>query len=292
MELGVTPRMIQRRTAAGAWVALHRGVFCDPSSPATSEQALLGHLLAAGPSALATSVSAAWLWDLSDEPHHVVILMKGNKARSVQGATIRVCPDIPRIDRTLRKSVPVTSVDRTVIESARDLDEQRLTRILEEALRKGLTRVDRIEKRLQALNPKGRRGTKCLQSVLSALADGEPPTESELESAFRRLCKRAGLSPSRQVWVRDKSSIIGRADFAFTECKVIVEVDGHRWHSIKSDIERDRVKEARLSAAGWVVIRFTWDQIRNHPEMVVAALRRTLIDRSPMIQGVLVPNPP
>ena len=181
-------------------------------------------------------------------------------------------------------------VDRTLIECARDLDEASLRQVVEQALRLRLTYPGRVEKRLNQLVAKGRRGSGRLRKILAELNDGEAPTESELESAFRRLCRRAELSPSRQVWVKD-TSVIGRVDFAFNEYKVVVELDGRRWHSTKSDIERDRRREARLFAEGWVVLRFTWDQVKNEPQAIVAALRRTLADRAPVIQGVLVPNP-
>jgi very-short-patch-repair endonuclease len=289
LHLGMTPRTVQRRTATGEWRVVRRGVFANPATPSTEEQDLLAHVLAAGPHAVATSLSSAWLWGLSQRPSEAFVLMQGTSARSIKGAQVRLCTAIPKVDRTFRRSVPVTSVDRTIIESARDANEEQLSMILEEALRQKLTRVDRLEKRLRDLNPKGRRGARCLQRLLRALADGEPPTESELESAFLRICRRAGLSPSRQVWVSD-TDVIGRVDFAFAECKVVVEVDGHRWHSMKADVERDRVKEARLSAEGWVTLRFTWDQVQKDPATIVAALKRVLADRAPVVQGVLLPN--
>ena len=203
---------------------------------------------------------------------------------------MRICAGIPEMDRTSRDSIPVTAVDRTIIECARDVDQPVLGRIVEEALRQRLTRVERLGTRLQALCPHGCKGTGRLRAVLVDLSDGEPPTESELESEFRRLCRRVGFSPSRQTRVTD-TTVIGRVDFAFPEHKVIVELDGRRWHSMKTEIERDRVKEARLSAEGWIVLRYTWDQVKKHPESVIAALRRTLTDRAPVTQGVLVPNP-
>ncbi len=56
----------------------------------------------------------------------------------------------------------------------------------------------------------------------------------------------------------------------------MLETDGGRFHSTRSQIERDRRKEANLVRAGYRVLRATWLQVEREPRsvalMVAAAL--------------------
>jgi very-short-patch-repair endonuclease len=56
----------------------------------------------------------------------------------------------------------------------------------------------------------------------------------------------------------------------------VVETDGHDAHSGRESIEHDRRREAKLVAAGYEVIRFTWRQVADEPAEVIAALRARL----------------
>jgi very-short-patch-repair endonuclease len=112
--------------------------------------------------------------------------------------------------------------------------------------------------------------------VGSAL-DPEPDlTRSELERRFLRLCRFHSL-PSPQVNAR-----IGpfEVDFMWRDLSLIVETDGFRHHGSRAAFESDRARDAQLQALGYRVLRFTYRQVREAPEAVVASLR------SVMTQGV------
>lgn len=49
---------------------------------------------------------------------------------------------------------------------------------------------------------------------------------------------------------------IGVPDLVFPDHRLIVEVDGEYWHSLKENAERDRRKDAAYQSAGYVVLRF------------------------------------
>ena len=54
---------------------------------------------------------------------------------------------------------------------------------------------------------------------------------------------------------------------------MIVELDGRAFHATAAAFERDRARDRRLQAADWTVVRVTWRQLRDEPEIVVADLR-------------------
>jgi very-short-patch-repair endonuclease len=46
-------------------------------------------------------------------------------------------------------------------------------------------------------------------------------------------------------------------DFYWPERRVVAEVDGGRYHLTPKDLERDRIKDAKLMAAGLIPMRIT-----------------------------------
>jgi very-short-patch-repair endonuclease len=65
------------------------------------------------------------------------------------------------------------------------------------------------------------------------------------------------------------------------EVRVNFELDGAKYHTSAADRERDARRDAALAAMGIMVVRFTHDQLVNHPEQVraqvlaIIAARRT-----------------
>ncbi|MDX2380445.1 MAG: DUF559 domain-containing protein [Acidimicrobiia bacterium] len=66
-------------------------------------------------------------------------------------------------------------------------------------------------------------------------------------------------------------------DFRVTGTPIVLECDGWTFHGLnRSTFERDRERDARLSAAGWIVIRFTYRAITRSPSTTADRIRRNL----------------
>ena len=65
-------------------------------------------------------------------------------------------------------------------------------------------------------------------------------------------------------------------DFCWPDHGVIVATDGWPSHGTRTAFERDRRRTTRLQLAGWIVVRFTYDDVVRHPGYVIASLRRLL----------------
>ena len=63
-------------------------------------------------------------------------------------------------------------------------------------------------------------------------------------------------------------------DFLWREARLVVEVDAYSTHSSPWAFERDRRKDAELTAMGLTVQRFTADRVRHDLDSVLAWLRR------------------
>jgi very-short-patch-repair endonuclease len=57
-------------------------------------------------------------------------------------------------------------------------------------------------------------------------------------------------------------------DFACTEARLVIEVDGAT-HSTDEEIERDRFRDAKLSSNGNSILRFTNDEVYRNLDGVV-----------------------
>jgi very-short-patch-repair endonuclease len=109
-----------------------------------------------------------------------------------------------------------------------------------------------------------------LRLISSADLAHEPDlTRSELERLFR------GLSRRRRIPAPEVNAHIGQyeVDFLWREASVIVETDSFRHHGHRAAFEADRARDADLQAQGYRVLRFTYRQVKDDPDSVLAAVR-------------------
>ena len=116
------------------------------------------------------------------------------------------------------------------------------------------------------------RGTGA-QRVKRVLYLADPLSGSVLESVARVKLALAGVSGfATQVVLRSGSRRILRVDFCFAAARLVLEVDGRRFHP---DGPRDQDLDNQLAAAGWRVLRFGWADVVHGDafvELVKAAL--------------------
>jgi len=105
-----------------------------------------------------------------------------------------------------------------------------------------------------------------------AFADGR--AESVLESISRVAFDELGLPPpGLQAWVGDEDEIIGRADFLWRAYRTVGEADGAVKYADPARAMAQLERDARLRAAGFEVVHFTWREITRTPEQVAATIR-------------------
>lgn len=75
-----------------------------------------------------------------------------------------------------------------------------------------------------------------------------------------------------------------RVDFILKDARLIIELDGHEYHSTKEQLEKDAIRQRYLSRAGYTVIRFTGSEISRNPKSCVLEVRqiyKELLQRTP-----------
>ena len=98
-----------------------------------------------------------------------------------------------------------------------------------------------------------------------------------MEERFLRLCDEYEL-PRPNVNTRIEGKEV---DFVWRDARLIVEVDGYRYHRSPSQFESDRERDVTVVLAGWQVLRFTWAQLTRRSRWVAGAVsKRLALDRN------------
>lgn len=129
--LGVAPRAIRRRVLAGRLHAVHAGVVAVGHPRLTERGRLLAAVLAYEPAAVVSHWSAAAHWGLlpARRGRVEVIAPSSHERVGTRRHRLRLAPG----DKTVRGSVPVTSVGRTLADIATVASREALARAVHEA---------------------------------------------------------------------------------------------------------------------------------------------------------------
>ena len=271
LAAGVTRNRIATRLRTGRLTEIHRGVYLVGAVPGphTHEAAAL---LACGPGSALSHRSAGALWNLLSHPATAPVWITTPPERNATRPRIKVIrAHLDPSDLRRREGMPLTSPPRTLLDLASLLSESDLEHLVAEASYHRLASEEEL--RDQAERNPGRRGVLTLRRVLD-LPGGPRRTRSPAERHLLRLLRERGIDG-----FETNAKIIGyEVDFLWREAGLVVEVDGWSGHSGRIAFERDRLKRARLEAAGVGVMPITGRQIRRDPDGVVArilaALRR------------------
>jgi very-short-patch-repair endonuclease len=143
-----------------------------------------------------------------------------------------------------------------------------LRRALAEVQFKQLARLEDVA----AVIGRGRVGSRALRRAVTLHEPRLARTLSELEERFLALCERQAI-PLPEVNVMICGFMV---DAVWRDARVIVELDGRAAHSTAAAIERDHERDLVLRAAGYVVLRYTWQQVTRQAAAVAADLRTAL----------------
>ena len=269
---GMSRRCLSRALQEGRLRALTPHLVTNVAQPAADEQ------LRAAAIALQATIShdsAALMWgiELASTPPVGHVTVPRNRSRCAPAGTQVHRSELDGADRVERDGVWVTGALRTVLDLCRSLPLAEAVVAVDSALRGAQVTVEDLMAALREL-PAGR-GRSRVARVLRLM---DPASGSVLETLCRVLLQQAGLAPDRtQLVVRDASgSWIGRVDFAWPAQRLVVEADGFAFHADRASYRDDRRRSNALLLAGWRVLRFSWEDVVDRPDEVVAAVRAAL----------------
>lgn len=213
---------------------------------------------------------------LAELPQQVHVLTRTVPGRGASPDLVRHRATVAPTDVEIVGGLPVTSLERTVLDCARSLTAREGLVVVDAAVRRGTDRAALV-RRLEGTRG---RGVVRARAVLD-VADGG--AESPGESLARYTVLRHGLpAPRTQIEV---ATHLGRfrADMGWLPWRLLLEFDGFVKYSTLSggDPARTLFEEKRRQEAieeeGWRVLRVTWPDLR-HDGQVAARVRRLIPD--------------
>jgi hypothetical protein len=269
LGLGLSRGAIGARLESRRYVAVHKGVYCvgpwrdDPVSRAA------GAVLACGDGAVLSHASAASLWGLVPRwSFPLEVTARGERERP--GIVTHRCQSFQPRDVTRERGVPTTSRARTILDIAPRLTTNQLKRMVNDARRPGLLRLEAIRDVVE----RNRRhpGAKLLKPFAETTQN---PTNSGFEDDLLAFTEGYGLpTPLINVDVNGR-----QADAYFPDHKLIVETDGWEFHNDRQAFESDRERDAENLRHGISTVRITRDRLTAEPDREAARLQQILESR-------------
>jgi very-short-patch-repair endonuclease len=263
--LGVSKSWIYRRVREGWLRVVLPGVFAVGHTALSWRGECMAAVFWCGSGAVISHVPAAALWDLvrsASQAVHVTVPRGGRSSR--RGVRVHQTRRFEVADRAVVDGIPVTSIERTLVDIAGIVRPERLEQALEQAVR-----MNKVDFALLRDNTRGRKGTATLHALIAGLDPLAPQVHQGIERTFLKLIRKADLpQPEANVWIHNHE-----VDFLWREAKLVVELDSLEFHRTPARFESDRKRDIDLKRFGYTVIRITHRRLKREPAAVIRDLR-------------------
>ncbi len=271
LEAGVPRATIGDRLRSGRLLPLHPGVYAVGHARLRPEGHWLAAVLAVGPGAALSHRDAAGLHGLRPANHVRIDVSTTGWARRSSKIEVHRTRSLDARDTTTVHGIPVTTVARTLVDLAAVVPHDHLASAIKQAERRRTFDLRAVEAALARTRGRTGPGHRALREAIAERAALQgSATDSILEDAFLRLLRAAGLPlPATNVHIEGF-----RVDAVWPGHRIAVELDGWQDHGTRGAFERDRERDAALTAAGWRIVRLTYRQVTSRPDHVLSTLRR------------------
>jgi very-short-patch-repair endonuclease len=271
LTLGFSPTMVRTRVAAGRLHRVHRGVYAVGHRKLTLKGRWMAAVLACGPEAFLSHRTALALWDLQQkESGAIEVTVRGPGKPGSEGVLVRCTRVLADQDVTEVDGIPVTSLAWTMVDYAASATQRQVRSVLE-ALERRRIYIGRELDELLERTP-NRKGVRTLRKAIAEITGPAPWHQSVLEEAFHELIRGSDI-PDYEANVLVEGELV---DALWRDERVIVELDGFAFHKSRAQFEADRRRDAKLTVAGYRVLRITQQRLQNEPESVLADIRELL----------------
>ena len=242
-KAGLSGTQLTRRVDGGWLVRRHVGVYRLGVFGGPFEEEMAA-LLACGPRSALSRWTSIAVFGLGPRPSHVHVVLEGNAGGRREGLRPHRTTVLPARDVVVKHGLRVTTPARTLLDLAAVAPRDTLERLIEEAQVQRLASTEELL--AMAARGTGRPGVRRFRELVDFLH--EPLfTRSEAERRLGSLCRSAGLplpvmNTHRAGW---------EVDAAWEAQRLVVEVDGLKFHSPAAKFERDRRKDGELMLAGY-----------------------------------------
>ncbi|MGJ6121682.1 type IV toxin-antitoxin system AbiEi family antitoxin domain-containing protein [Mycolicibacterium sp. Y3] len=268
-EAGLSPQSVRRRVQSGHWVRCALGVYFVNDRPFTDAARIRAAVWGYGGKAAASGLAAAWWHGLTRFAPGIVevTVPRNSHGRSREGCRIRR-RDLGENDLATYRDLTVTALPLTICEAA--VRRGGAGAHIMDTARQGDSQLRELWR--AHLRNKGRYGSPATRRLLMAAQSG---ARSEAERLLVSLLRQAGITG----WRTNQPVGPYKIDIAFGVQRVAIEVDGWAFHSDPEAFNNDRRRQNYLILHRWQVLRFTWLDLTEYPERVIATVRSAISAR-------------
>lgn len=284
IALGIHPRAIAAAVDSGELLRVRRGAYVDAavvarSRPETAYALKVRAVVMSRPPNNAASHHAALairglpLWQVNLNRFDVVgdVTMRTSES----GLLVHPREDLPVV---LVGDTHAVTVAVALVQLARTAPLPSAVVSVDAAIHRGLCTVDELSDTVDACS--GNRVRRRLGCLLGAV-DGA--SESVGETRTRLILRARGLHVTSQVEIYDGTELVARVDL-LVGAQVILEFDGALKYADDPSghsLFKEKLREDRLRAMGFVVVRVTWADLTN-PARLLARVYAALaaVERS------------
>ena len=277
MASGLSERQIDHRLSEQQWIRRHRSVYLHAAIRPSWESQLLAATLATGGLASHRSGAALWRLELFKSPPPEITIPISNP-RHVACAIVHRTTQWDRRAETTVRGIPVTGVERTLLDCGAVVSLRVLERLAESAIRQGKTKWTLLLGCLRDHSKQGRDGCLNLRRLLEKrLLDRTIPL-SDFSRLVANVLEDGGVqAPTLEHVITDDHGIpIMQADLAWPELNKAWELDGLQHHFGREEIERDRRKRNRAKEYGWNIQEILWSMYLNDQGGLVEMAKKFL----------------
>lgn len=277
---GVPRHVVDYAVRAEHLVRAFPGVYADPARLIEPRVRARAGLVYAGPEAALSHLTALGIWRLPggdlDGPVHVLVSTR-RRPRAGHGVVVHRRPRFvaqpPEV--VIRDGLPTSRIERCIVDS--------------------WPLLPRDAGRAAVIGAVGDRRTTPSRMLVAIGSNLSLPGRAELLRLINLLDR--GCRSELELWgyqhvfagpdmpeiewnvrVRLENRTV-QLDAYCPSARVNFELDGAQWHSSTADRDRDARRDAALAAMGVMVVRFTHDQLVNHPDQVRAQIRAIVVAR-------------
>jgi hypothetical protein len=212
----------------------------------------MGAVLAAERALLAglSAAAAHGFWGYPS-PEAIELLTDSLSRPRLPGVRSRRTLSLPSTDRTRLRFIPMTTAERTFVDTCGAVPLDRLGELGDDLLRRRVLVMPKLVRCFEAIPVSGRRKSRPMRLFFAERVDGWQPGGSKHELDVRLVIVRAGYPPPVQQYKVIAEGHTHFLDHAWPDTMHAIEFEGFDCHGeLYTPFHRDRERVRRLQRAG------------------------------------------
>jgi hypothetical protein len=270
---GLTGTMVKNRQESRRLLPAGRAVYAVGRRAEGRLAAGMAATMVAGGGAVLSGRAAADVWGIHRHRGNYEVKRRNSRragefvldSRGVAEARpvlVRRSRNFSPAQVTRKHGIPILRPTWVLLDLAGELSDDRFGHAFKEADRMGLLNEQELRACLEL--GRGIKGIRRFQDLVARRHPDLKDARTLLEALFLELCAKYGIETPAVNHPKGRYF----PDFRWDDIGLIVEVDGYEGHAGRLAFLDDASRENDLRRMGYQVLRFTWEEVTEHPELV------------------------